>query len=222
MWSKWKLSLYTVPAAIENYIVLLHVDFAARMRELNLFLVPSCVYWAPSVNTIWSSSEFQFLVLWDIVVHQWLNGSKHVKAKKCPHLQGLICPRTLWNLQMRTLLCLKMSVSKCPLMQHHIPQEQKPLVHCYRNLKTCTHCICWRLQFTYPVITSDLPAGYSTWPVQHTANFGLLVTKHSVFRHPWLGALNQFQINRALSEGTFHIRINVSRSNLYSKHTFQR
>jgi len=28
---------------------------------------------------------------------------------------------TFWTLKMRTLLCLKMSGSECPWMQHHIP-----------------------------------------------------------------------------------------------------
>lgn len=95
-------------------------------------------------------------------------------------------PRTLWTLKVRTLLCLKMSLPECTLMQHHIPKEQKPQVHCYRSLKICTHCICWRLQFTYPVNTSDQTARYRTCPVQHIANFDLIVTKYSVFRHPGL------------------------------------
>jgi len=30
---------------------------------------------------------------------------------------------TFWTLKMRTLLCLKMSGSNCPLMQNHIPEE---------------------------------------------------------------------------------------------------
>jgi hypothetical protein len=48
----------------------------------------------------------------------------------------------------------------------------------------------------------------------------------SMYRHPSLSAVNLFQKNRALiettlSEGTFSIRINVNRSNLYSHRVLQ-
>jgi hypothetical protein len=49
-----------------------------------------------------------------------------------------------------------------------------------------------------------------------------------LYRHPSLSAVNWFQKKRALSEtalivseGTFSIRINVNRSNLYSQRVLQ-
>jgi len=70
--------------------------------------------------------------------------------------------KTFWTLKMRTLLCLKISGSECPLMQYHIPEVQNPQVHCYRSLKL----VCTELAEGYSSlnseIASDQPVNYRT------------------------------------------------------------
>jgi len=109
-----------------------------------------------------------------------------MKATWYPHLQGLICPRIHFE-PWRWGLCF---ASKCqdPIVHwcSTITQNSRTLRYSTTEVSKLVHTEhAEGYSSLNPVTASDQPVSFRTFIANHLKLLGLLVTEHSVFRHPW-------------------------------------
>jgi len=79
-----------------------------------------------------------YSTLLDMMQHQWVIGSQHLRGMLCPHLQRCLLSVTCWSFKMRAMYYLAMPRFNSPFTQCHMLEEW-----------STHHAICLVLWFSY-------------------------------------------------------------------------